>query len=564
MPSILVYERNKAYVMDQFHNGHFDYVEVVQELAQRDFFRYVASGTLLERLAESYPWPRSKQEVPTWFYLAADMAMRLHGNHAFNGFPWVISTGGLLSAFSPRLGTKRVDPHTGQLRVECKGFNEKNSYPRQTPCDPDFLRKVAKDTEAEKLMDWFNGPVQQIFRRHRYFEKAGIFIADGSYIFVPDNENYEGSAKMLFDEHNHPVGKKEEKKMSATQLKKCQWHRCYKMISLLHTNENGDFFLYAGMRIVPGNVHECPVLWEMVDEFVSVMGKGVMKDLILDRGFLDGRGIAKVKTEYGIDVTIGVKRNMNVFEDALGLVNLPEVQWESYTRQRSEPPVPFTRHYTDVPRPEHIEKREAARQRTLEKQRAAGERPPIKEPEQIAMTRIKDLTTWSSCSVPLDLVVCRDSQDESLDEAWGILSTARQESQAIPAAKRYHLRIHIEERHRHLKCFWDLAEFTSPSFALVANQIIFTALTYSLLQQQILKEARKALNKATKKRLLEELASAPTYITVFTDQYYGMFRNLEYTDMALSVSEEARKKLRVLIKKKKREMRLAFLEGPAP
>ena len=87
---------------------------------------------------------------------------------------------------------------------------------------------------------------------------------------------------------------------------------------------------------------------------------------------------------------------------------------------------------------------------------------------------------------------------------------------------------------------------------------------YSLLQQQILRQARKALNKATKKRLLEELASAPTYITVFTDQYYGLFHNLEYTDMALSVSEEARQKLRVLIKKKKREMRLAFMEGPAP
>jgi len=564
MPPILVYERNKAYVMEQFHNGHFDYVEVVQEVAQRDFFRYVASRTLLERLAETYPSPRSKEEVPTWFYLSADMAMRLHGNHAFNGFPWVISTGGLLSAFGPKVGTKRVDPQTGQLRIECKGFNEKNSYPRQTPCDPDFLRKVAKDTKAEKLMDWFNGPVQQIFRRHRYFDKAGIFIADGSYIFVPDNENYEGSAKMLFDEHNHPVGKKEEKKMSAAQLKKCRWRRCYKMISLLHTNENGDFFLYAGMRIVPGNVHECPVLWEMVDEFVSVMGKGLIKDLILDRGFLDGEAIAKAKTEYGIDVTIGVKRNMNVFEDALALVNLPEVQWESYTRERSEPPVPFSRHYTDAPRPEYIERREAARQRKLDEQRAAGERAPIKEPEQIMMTRIEDLTTWSSCSVPLDLVVCRDSQDQTLDEAWGILSTARDELQAVPAGKRYHLRIHIEERHRHLKCFWDLAEFTSPSFALVANQIIFTALTYSLLQQQILRQARKALNKATKKRLLEELATAPTYITVFTHQYYGMFHNLEYTDMALSVSEEARQKLRVLIKKKKREMRLAFLDGPSP
>jgi len=564
MPPILVYEQNRPYVVEKFHNGHFDYIDVVQEVAQRDFFRYVASTLLLQRLAKSYPWPRSKEEVPTWFYIAADMAMRLHGNHAFHGFPWVVSTGGMLAAFGPKLGTKHIDKKTGKLRIECEGFNAKNDYPRQTPCDPDFLRKIAKDTEADKLMGWFNGPVQKIFRRHRYFDKAGIFMGDGSYIFVPDNENYEGSVKMLFDEHNHPVGEKQAKKMSAAQLKTCQWRRCYKMISLLHTNENGDFFLYAGMRIVPGNAHECPVLWEMVDEFVSVMGKGVMKDLILDRGFLDGEAIAKVKTKYGIDVTIGVKRNMNVFEDALGLVNLPEVQWESYTRERSAPPVPFERHYSDAPRPEHIEKREAARQRTLEEQRAAGERPPVKEPEQIMMTRIKDLTTWSSCSVPLDLVVCRDSQDESLDEAWGILSTARDELHAVPAAKRYHLRIHIEERHRHLKCFWDLAEFTSPCFDLVVNQIVFTALTYSLLQQQILRQARKALNKASKSRMMEELAPVSDAVIVYTDHYYAVFDKLDYTDMVLDVPESARDKLRELIRRKRSKSRMAAATDASP
>lgn len=365
MPPILVYEQNRAYIIEQFHNGHFDYIDVVQEVAQRDFFRYVASTQLLERLAASYPWPREKEEVPRWFYLAADMAMRLHGNHAFSGFPWVVSTGGLLSAFGPELGVKRLDKETGQLRIECKGFNDKNSYPRQTPCDPDFLRKIARDTPAEQLMSWFNEAVQSIFRRHRFFDKAGIFIGDASYIYVPDNEHYKGSVKMLFDEHNHPVSEKRQKTMSGAELKKCQWRRCYKMVSLLHTNENGDFFLYAGLRIVPGSDHECPVLWEMLDEFVAVMGKGIIKDLILDRGFLDGEAIAKAKSQYQIEVTIGVRRNMNVLEDALGLVKWPEVQWEHYTRPTSEPPVPFKRHYTDAPRPDEVQKREAARQRTL-------------------------------------------------------------------------------------------------------------------------------------------------------------------------------------------------------
>jgi hypothetical protein len=564
MPPILVYEENRTYVIDRFHNGHFDYVDMVLEAPQRDFFRFVASSLLLERLAQSYPSPRKKEEVPGWVFVASDMAMRLHGNHAFQGYPWVIRTGGMLSAFGPKLGRRHIDKATGEVRIECQGFNRKNDYPRQTPCDPDFLRKIAKDTPADQQMRWFNKPVQTIFRRHRFFDKAGIFIGDGSYIFVPDNEHYEGSVKMLFDEHNHPVGKEREKKMSAAELKRCQWRRCYKMISLLHTNEAGDFFLYAGVRIVPGNEHECPILWEMVDEFVSVMGKGVIKDLILDRGFLDGEAIAKAKSRYDIDVTIGVRRNMNVLEDALGLANLPEVQWESYTRQPTEPPVPYKRHYTDAPRPERIERREAARQKTLAAKRAAGELPPQKEPEQIMAARIKELTTWSSCSVPLDLVVCRSPEDQSLAECWGILSTAGDEQHAAPALERYHIRVGIEERHRHLKCFWDLADFTSPCFELVVNQIIFTALTYSLLQQQILRQARKELNKASKSRMREELVPTSDHVIVYTDHYYAVFDTLEYTGMVLDVPEAARDKLRDLIRRKRSRTRVALATDASP
>jgi hypothetical protein len=563
MPPILIHERNKHYIIEKFHDGHFDYIDIVQEVAQRDFFRFVASSLLLKRLAESYPWPRKKEEVPKWFYIAADMAMRLHGNHAFQGFPWVVSTGGLLSAFGPKLGTKHID-EAGRLHIECPGFNDKNDYPRQTPCDPDFLRKIAKDTPAEALTRWFNDNVQQIFRHHRFFDKAGIFIGDGSYIFVPDNENYEGSVKMLFDEHNHPVGEKRQKTMSAAELKRCQLRRCYKMVSLLHTNESGDFFLYAGMRIVPGNVHECPVLWEMVDDFVSVMGKGVIKDLILDRGFLDGGNIDKAKSRHQIDVTIGVRRNMNVMEDALGLTNFHDLQWESYTRQNSEPPVPFMRHYTDAPRPAHIEKREAARQKTLEEQRLSGERPPLQALETILCARLKALTTWSACPVPLDLTLCRDEEDSALDNAWGILSTDQNEHHAVTALKLYHIRVLIEERHRHLKCFWDLAEFTSPCFSLVVNQIIFTVLTYSLLQQQILKQARKALNKATKSRMIEELIPVSEHVIVYTDGYYAEFNKLEYTGMVLDVPEAARQKLRDLIKRKQSRTRMTLATDGSP
>lgn len=41
-----------------------------------------------------------------------------------------------------------------------------------------------------------------------------------------------------------------------------------------------------------------------------------------------------------------------------------------------------------------------------------------------------------------------------------------------------HLRTHIEEGHRQLKCFWDLTHFPSRAFTLVVNQVVFVALAY--------------------------------------------------------------------------------------
>ncbi|MFA7174043.1 MAG: hypothetical protein WC340_11650 [Kiritimatiellia bacterium] len=107
-----------------------------------------------------------------------------------------------------------------------------------------------------------------------------------------------------------------------------------------------------------------------------------------------------------------------------------------------------------------------------------------------------------------------------------------------------------------MKCFWDLAGFTSLCFELVANQIVFTVLTYSLLQQQILRKARKALNKASKSRLMEELTPTSDAVIVYVDHYYAVFDKLEYTGMVLDVPESARQRLRDLIRRKRSASRV--------
>ena len=177
---LVIFEENKPLVLEALGNGEFDYIEAASEVFEADFFRYIKARTLLDQLAETYPMPRKKEEVPFWFYVASNLSMRLHGVHAFDAFPMVVRSGGMVQAFGPKAGRKVVHPETGETTVVCEGFNQKNHYDRETPCDPDYLRKVAKDTDAQALLRWFNRDVVRVFRKHRAFDKEGLFIGDAS------------------------------------------------------------------------------------------------------------------------------------------------------------------------------------------------------------------------------------------------------------------------------------------------------------------------------------------------------------------------------------------------
>ncbi|GFP21771.1 hypothetical protein HKBW3S06_00998 [Candidatus Hakubella thermalkaliphila] len=203
--------------------------------------------------------------------------------------PTWCAPGGCSRVFGPQVAHKAVHSQTGDVTLRCQGFNHKNDYERQTPCDQDYLRKLSRDTDPKALLLWFNQDTLLVFREHRAFDPEGIFIGDGSYLFVPDDPACEGSARLLFDEDNHPVDP--AKKDSG----KYQWRRCYKLVSLIHTNRQGEFFLYAGVAVLPGNAHECPVLYQLVEQFVETVGAGIMRRLLLDRAFLDGQAIGRCK-----------------------------------------------------------------------------------------------------------------------------------------------------------------------------------------------------------------------------------------------------------------------------
>ncbi len=547
---LVVFEYDQNYVLECFRGGEFDFVDGVSEVAETEFFRYIGAKKILGKLAETYPSPREKEEVPLWMYVASNLSMRLHGVHSFHAYPYVIRCGGMLNAFGPEIARKTKHPETGDVTLSCSGFNDKNSYDRQTPCDQDYLRKLARATEPEQLHRWFNGNVMQIFKQHKAFDPEGIFLGDASYLFVPDNPKYEHSVRMLFDEHNHPV---DSKKITAEQRARCQWRRCYKMVSLVHTNRSGDYFLYAGLAVVAGNKHEGPVLWGLVDGFVEAVGSGVMKRLILDRGFIDGEQIGRCKQKHGIDILIPLKKNMDLYQDVLGLVREKKVKFEPYSPPLPKPPADAKPTHV----PQEIRQREKKRQRTLKQRKdPVPAMPADKVLVRSEIACISDFRTWSSCPVPLNVTVNREHYADGHADTWVLVDTEVAGKGGKRACGRddYRLRTGIEERHRQLKCFVDLTDFTSRKFSLICNQVIFVALAYSLMQLFLLRMKRSALNRHTQPRLRNQLMPTDSVIIVYYNNRFALFTPAEYTEILLTLSSEASKKILEKIRRLRREL----------
>ena len=205
MIDLVAFEHDRPFVINALRQGEFDHLETVSEAAEADLFRHLIGRQILDRLADTYPTPRKKEEVPVWLYIASEISLKLHGAASYHAYPTVLRSGGLVSALGPNVGRKAVHPETGDVSLACAGFNAKHTFDRQTPCDHDFLRKFARDTDANRLHHWFNRELPRCLRSLKLFDPEGLFIGDGSYLFVPDNEHYQGSDRPLFDEHNHPV-----------------------------------------------------------------------------------------------------------------------------------------------------------------------------------------------------------------------------------------------------------------------------------------------------------------------------------------------------------------------
>jgi len=169
------------------------------------------------------------------------------------------------------------------------------------------------------------------------------------------------------------------------------------------------------------------------------------RHLLLDRGFLDGAWLGELAAQ-GLAVVMGVRSDMHIYEDLIGLSRLPGTPWE-----RVSPPKLHGR-----PRPERY------------------------------VTGFTQVESWDSCPVPLAGAVLRDEFPDGTRRYQVVVSTEAASAKTLHTWARK--RRQIEEAFMALTRYWNLDELGSCRHGVYLAQVYFTFLAYALLGAFVARE----------------------------------------------------------------------------
>jgi hypothetical protein len=281
----------------------------------------------------------------------------------------------------------------------------------------------------------------------------------------------------------------------------------------MHIGKEDQSFIFAGYQWGAGNLDELVQAEPLVRDFVNAVGKGVMKLLIVDRGYIDGKFISMVKLELYSDVLVPLRCNMDALTDAIKIAESYNYKWRKYNE------------YTKY---------------------------SIRYVEEV--TVVEDVEMWDECEVPLHISIMRVTGSDGSVRYWGLATTFRP-TNSKEAFKLYELRSQVEERHRQIKNFWYINKFTSPHESLIESHIMFSLLTYSLIQLYLNKAHLNKLANKTIASLKSEEKMGINSVIVYSGKYFAVFDLDDYTEIIVDLKEEARLRLQKWIKTFKKQGR---------
>lgn len=174
------------------------------------------------------------------------------------------------------------------------------------PMHKNTLADAVERLRAEELEQMLNETASRLAARGFFAGSKGHFALDASDLET--TARYEGRGMKRYTEWK--VDRKEKKAVEVERLA-----YGFKVLIVYEVRLR----LVVAAKVVPIGEHESSHTLSLVRQAVKNLGSGVVRVLLMDRGFLDGRDLWVLKCELGIDFVVPSKDKMRVSQDARGL-----------------------------------------------------------------------------------------------------------------------------------------------------------------------------------------------------------------------------------------------------
>jgi hypothetical protein len=195
-----------------------------------------------------------------------------------------------------------------------KGFSNRNKG-KHLPFNITTMGKLFGDFSTGQTDKFFINSLQTL-AEHRFIH-AGTYILDATPLHVSNSaKTYEGTGSIV----------KDGDKKSGYKLITLKYARAYV--------EKDEPEIFVAAILVPLNHHESRYMIPIVQQAVSNIGKGRIKQVVMDRGFVNGEDLYRLKYDFNIDFIIYSKSNMDVTDE------LKKKAEDYKERQRKQLPLP--------------------------------------------------------------------------------------------------------------------------------------------------------------------------------------------------------------------------------
>jgi len=353
-----------------------------------------------------------------------------------------------------------------------KGFNRRNRG-KSKPINVDDLRNILKKVSPRAAEKIFEEVLKRLVKKK--IIRGTVYALDATEILVT-GKTYENYGEVVKVEQilkkNGEIREKKTRK------------RGYKAIILQNITKGRE--IIVGVIVVPLNKHEINYAERIVKRALKILGKGAIKTLVMDRGFLDGKlmhQLKKKKGPYKIDTIIPLKKNMNILQDMKELSRI-EVNYR----------------YVD-------------------------------EKRKLEILGFTDLETLDSYPGKLNGLLVKKKRKE-----WGYITTLPVKD-VLKLYKLYKRRWVIEnEGIRELKQGWLINKLPGRQFRMVSCHIIFTCMMYNLVKVFKSKSGGRITEKGI--RDLRVGSFRDNYqVVVESRGEFGMFDIEEYTALFIGPPE---------------------------